>query len=234
MTEKEVKNPTLTELYKLRAILTEESKSAEQVERKPKPTLKRTRKRTDRNLVSEELKRELERVKRRSSKRQTLWNLITVMAVTSALVVLITTYFFPIIKVSGTSMDPTLKNGDLVITLKSTKVEPGDLCYFYSGHQILCKRVIAVAADVVDIDADGNVIVNGFVLDEPYLAAKAKGECDIELPFVVPENTYFVMGDNREMSVDSRHTEVGCISEEDISGVVLFRLWPFYRVNETN
>ena len=79
---------------------------------------------------------------------------------------------------------------------------------------------------VQHIDADGNVSVDGTLLEEPYLTEKALGDCNIDLPYQVPDNRYFCMGDHRSTSVDSRHTNVGCVSEEQIVGKIVFRVWP--------
>ena len=123
-------------------------------------------------------------------------------------------------------MAPTLDEGDIVISVKGSDFAPGDLVAFYMGNKILVKRCIAGTGQRVDIDADGNVYVDGELLDEPYLTEKALGDCDIELPYQVPDNRYFCMGDHRSTSVDSRSTTVGCVSDEQIVGKIVFRVWP--------
>ncbi len=123
-------------------------------------------------------------------------------------------------------MVPTLEDGQIVVTVKSSHFEQGDIVAFYQGNKLLIKRFIAGSADWVDIDTDGNVSVNGVALDEPYIAEKAYGDTNIELPYQVPDNRYFLMGDNRDVSVDSRNTAVGCVSDEQIVGKVIFRIWP--------
>ena len=123
-------------------------------------------------------------------------------------------------------MAPTLDEGDIVISVKGSDFAPGDLVAFYMGNKILVKRCIAGPGQWVDIDADGNVYVDGELLDEPYLTEKALGDCDIELPYQVPDNRYFCMGDHRSTSVDSRSTTVGCVSDEQIVGKIVFRVWP--------
>ena len=123
-------------------------------------------------------------------------------------------------------MEPNLKDGDIVALIKTDKFETGDLCAFYYSNKILIKRVIATPGDYIWIDPDGTVHVNGEVLDEPYVSKKTLGECDIEFPYQVPENSYFVMGDRRETSIDSRSSVIGCISDDQIIGRILCRVWP--------
>lgn len=154
--------------------------------------------------------------------RSTIYTLVVV----AAFAVLVATLWMPVLQIYGASMTPTLDEGQIVVSLKSKNFEPGDLVAFYIGNKVLVKRVIASAADVVNITEDGTVFVNGVELDEPYVSEKALGECDLELPYQVPEARYFVMGDHRETSIDSRNSNVGCVSEEQIVGKLVFRVWP--------
>ena len=174
----------------------------------------------------EQLTAELERenYKRRYNRvlRSTIYTLIVVTAVA----VLVATIWMPVLQIYGASMTPTLNEGDIVVSVKGSDFEPGDLVAFYLGNKILVKRCIAGPGQWVDIDADGNVYVDGELLDEPYLTEKALGDCDIELPYQVPDNRYFCMGDHRSTSVDSRSTTVGCVSDEQIVGKIVFRVWP--------
>lgn len=123
-------------------------------------------------------------------------------------------------------MTPTLEDGDIVVSMKGSDFEPGDVIAFYYNNKILVKRVIAGPGDWVDIDKDGNVTVNGQALEEPYLQEKALGDCNIKLPYQVPDSRLFVMGDHRSVSVDSRNTAVGCVAQEQIVGRLVFRIWP--------
>ena len=148
------------------------------------------------------------------------------LVVVAAIAVLVATIWMPVLQIYGSSMTPTVDEGDIVISLKGSKFRQGDLVAFYLGNKILVKRCIAGPGQWVDIDADGNVSVDGTLLEEPYLTEKALGDCNIDLPYQVPDNRYFCMGDHRSTSVDSRHTSVGCVAEEQIVGKIVFRVWP--------
>lgn len=176
--------------------------------------------------TTEQLERELIRVRYRrnywSSVRSTLFSLIAV-----ASVVLLAVMWLPVLRVSGNSMANTLADGDIVVTLRTEEVQPGELAVFsVGGGKMLIKRVIAQGGDEIDIREDGAVLVNGEALDEPYAINITRGECDVELPYVVPEGRVFVMGDNRSVSVDSRTSALGCIAGEQIVGKAAVRIWP--------
>ena len=173
-----------------------------------------------------ELERELEREQYKVRYRQTLKSTIYALITVAAAAVLVATLWLPVLKIYGNSMTPTLNNGQIVLSWKTRELEPEDIIAFYYNNKVLVKRVIAQPGDWVDIDGDGNVYVNGTLLEEPYLAEKARGECDIELPYQVPENRYFVMGDHRSTSVDSRSSVVGCIAEDQIVGRLVLCVWP--------
>ena len=154
--------------------------------------------------------------------KRTLSALVTVAAVA----VLVTTLFFPVLRIYGTSMTPTLQSGEFVVALKTSNFKQGDVVAFKFDNKILVKRVIASAGQWVDIDSAGNVSVDGVPLDEPYIDEKSLGDCDISLPYQVPDGKVFVMGDHRSTSIDSRSTALGCVSQEQVVGKALLRVWP--------
>ena len=176
--------------------------------------------------TAEQVEQELNRVKdqKRFSRavRNTIYGLITV----AAIAVLVAVLLLPVLRIYGTSMTPTLAEGDIVLSVKGSRFDTGDVVAFYYNNKILVKRVIAHSGDWVDIDDDGNVMVNGKLIDEPYVSEKALGDCDIALPYQVPESRVFVMGDHRRTSVDSRNQAIGCVSEEQIVGKIVLRVWP--------
>lgn len=173
-----------------------------------------------------QLEAELARVKYRSRYRLVLRSTVYTLIVVAAIAVLVATIWMPVLQIYGSSMTPTLSEGDIVVSLKGSAFQRGDLVAFYLGNKILVKRCIAGPGQWVDIDEEGNVYVDGEQLDEPYLMEKALGDCNIELPYQVPDSRYFCMGDHRSTSVDSRNTAVGCVAEEQIVGKIVFRVWP--------
>lgn len=173
-------------------------------------------------LVEAELKRERNKLRFRKIIKNTLYTLVIVAAVA----VLITTLVMPVLQISGTSMEPTLNNEDIVVLLKTDELNRGDLCGFSYSNKILIKRTIGLPGDVIFIDADGAVYVNGVLLDEPYITEPGLGECDLEFPYTVPENSYFLMGDRRATSIDSRSSVIGCIPKEQIIGKLFVKVWP--------
>ena len=176
--------------------------------------------------AQEVLAAEIRRLKYRARYRTVLRSTVYALIVVAAVAVLVATIWMPVLQIYGASMSPTLCEGDIVVSLKGADYEPGDLVAFYLGNKILVKRCIAGPGQWVDIDESGNVYVDGELLEEPYLAEKAFGDCNIDLSYQVPDNRYFCMGDHRSTSVDSRHTDVGCISDEQIVGKIVFRVWP--------
>lgn len=175
---------------------------------------------------------ELRRVKYRRDYRRALRGTIYALIIVAAVSVLVATLWLPVLRIYGSSMTPTLRDGDIVVSLKGSDFHQGEVVAFYYNNKILVKRVIASAGDWVDIDEEGTVSVNGQVLSEPYLAEKSLGECDIELPYQVPDGRWFVMGDHRSVSVDSRSSTVGCVAQEQIVGRLVFRVWPLSAFGE--
>ena len=151
---------------------------------------------------------------------------VSVLAVIAAVAVLVSTLFLPVIQVSGNSMEPTLSDGDVLVLLKSKRYERSQLCCISWQNKMLLKRIIGLPGDVVSIDIQGNVSVNGALLDEPYVSDKTLGECDVTFPCQVPEGKVFVLGDHRSTSIDSRSSEIGCVDQDQIVGFVLFQVWP--------
>ena len=176
--------------------------------------------------TTEQLEGELKRVRYKSRYRSVLRSTIYSLITVAAIAVLIASLSLPVLQVYGNSMTPALQNGEIIFTVKMSEFEPGDIISFYYNNKILIKRVIARSGEWVNMDADGNVYVNETLLDEPYLDEKAFGDCNIELPYQVPEGRVFVMGDHRSTSVDSRNSAVGCVAQEQIVGKILFRVWP--------
>ena len=177
-------------------------------------------------LTVEQLEAELRHEKYKRSFAFTLRNTIFTLITVSAIAVLVAVLLMPVLQIYGSSMAPTLAEGDIVLSLKGTEFEKGDVMAFYYNNNILVKRVVAQTGDWVDITEDGTVYVNNVAIDEPYLIDKAYGETNIELPYQVPESRVFVMGDHRSVSIDSRNTAVGCVASEQIVGKIVFRVWP--------
>lgn len=186
---------------------------------------------TDILLTPSQIEGELKREKSKDQVKKTFRVTIFTIIVVAAAAVLVATLWMPVLRIYGTSMTPTLDEGDIVISVKSTKYTTGQLISFYYGNKLLVKRIIAGPGDWVNMDEDGNVYVNDMKnpLDEPYISDenKAYGEVTIEFPYQVPEERYFVLGDHRETSADSRNVTIGCISEEQIVGRIIFCIWPF-------
>ena len=173
--------------------------------------------------VEQELSRERYVLRDKRTLKSTVFALITA----AAAAVLVATLWLPVLQIFGSSMTPTLEAGQIVVSVKEKDLEPGDIVAFYYGNKVLIKRYIAGPGTWVDIREDGTVLLNGVVLEEPYLTAKSFGICDLELPYQVPDGTHFLMGDQRDTSVDSRHSSVGCITDDQIVGRIVYRVWPF-------
>ena len=176
--------------------------------------------------TTEQIEKERRRLRYRRRHNRTLWSTIAVLVVVAGAAVLVATLWMPVLRIHGSSMVPTLNEGEIVLSVKSNDFQPGDIVAFYYGNKLLIKRFIAGPSDWVNIDENGTVFVNGEKLDEPYLTEKSLGKTDITLPYQVPDERYFLMGDNRDVSVDSRSSTVGCVAKEQIVGKVVFRVWP--------
>ncbi|MCM1007645.1 MAG: signal peptidase I [Ruminococcus flavefaciens] len=180
------------------------------------------------NLPSaNQLEAELKQIKYRKDFRRILRSTISSLLVVAAIAVLVSMLFLPVLRVTGSSMTPTMQNDELIICSKRSNFKQGDIVAFYYNNKILLKRVIGIAGDYINITEDGTVYVNDVKLDEPYVNELALGTCDIEMPYQVPDNRIFVMGDHRSVSIDSRSSTVGCIADEYVIGKVIFRIWPF-------
>jgi len=184
------------------------------------------------DLGIKELRQELRRVKYNNKFAATLFNTVGTLVVVAAAAILVANLWLPILQVTGTSMSPTLQEGQVLMASKGHDFKTGDVIAFYFNNKILVKRVIAMPGDWVNISDDGTVYVNDIAIDEPYLKEKALGDCNIELPYQVPESKIFVMGDNRSVSLDSRNTAIGCVSEEQVVGKITFAIWPLSKIGK--
>ena len=180
--------------------------------------------------TKKQIETERKRYRRQKAYNKALSGTVYVLTIVAAVAVLIATLVLPVLQIEGTSMEPTLHNGDIVLLMKTNRFDRGDLCGFTWNNKLLIQRVIGVPGDWIEIDTDGTVYLNGEKLDEPYVEQKALGECDVEFPYQVPQEQYFVIGDMRESSIDSRNTVIGCIPKDQIVGKVFFRVWPFSRL----
>ena len=177
-----------------------------------------------------EIREAYEKVSYLDRLKKSIISTTNILIVVAALAILVAMLFLPVLRIYGESMNATLKSGELVVSVKGSKFKTGDIVAFYYNNNILVKRVMANSGDWVDIDLDGNVYVNQQLVDEPYLTEKSFGEPDIDFPYQVPDERVFVLGDNRSVSIDSRHRAVGCVTSEQIVGKIVFRIWPLTRI----
>lgn len=182
----------------------------------------------------DQLETELKRERYRHQYHFILRNTVFTLTTVAAAAVLVATLLLPVLQIYGSSMTPTLQNGEIVFSVRTSNFQPGDIIAFYYDNKILVKRVICEAGDWVNIEEDGTVYVNDEKLDEPYLTEQALGDCNITLPYQVPDGKIFVMGDHRSTSVDSRNTAVGCVAQEHVVGRIVFRIWPLNRLGLIN
>ena len=178
------------------------------------------------SALEEEIKREKYKSKYTKILRSTIYALIIIASISA----LIGTFIMPVLEVNNTTMKPLLKNNEIVLSLKTKKLNKGDIIAFYQGNKILIKRVVAVPGNYISIDEEGNVYVDGEVLDEPYVTNKQKGETNIEFPYQVPESEYFVLSDERDKTTDSRNEDIGLIKKDNVIGKVIFRVCPFKKL----
>ena len=177
--------------------------------------------------TAKQFETEMKRLRYKQNMRRSIFSTVSALLIIAALSIIISTMILPVLRVTGTSMTPILSNDEYVICSKVSDIKQGDIIAFYYNNKVLMKRVIGISGDIINIAEDGTVSINDEPLDETYIQEKALGECDIDLPYQVPENRFFVMGDHRAVSVDSRSTSVGCIADENIIGKVILRIYPF-------
>lgn len=181
-----------------------------------------------------ELEAELERVRYNARYGRTLRSTVYSLIIVAAVAVLVATLWMPVLRTYGESMTPTLHEGDILVTVKTDDFKEGDIVAFYYNNKILVKRVIASSGEWVDIDDEGIVYVNNEPLYEPYINEPSIGDCNIQLPYQVPDGRVFVMGDHRATSIDSRNESVGCVAQEQIVGKIVFRVWPLSTIGNIN
>ena len=181
--------------------------------------------------TEQEIETELKRVRYRARYRLALRGTIQVLLIVAAASVLVATLLLSVLQIRGTSMSPTLEDGEIVVAIQTSEFKTGELTAFYYGDKLLIKRCIAGPGQWVDIDDEGNIYVDNVRLDEPYVSEKSKGECDLELPMQVPDERWFLVGDHRSVSLDSRSSQIGCIAGEQILGKVVLRIWPFKAIS---
>ena len=189
--------------------------------------MKRTSKERMSLPTKQQVETERKRYRRQKAYNKALGGTVYVLTIVAAVSVLIATLVLPVLQIEGKSMEPTLVNGDIVLLTKTVNFDRGDLCGFSWNNKLLIKRVIGIPGDWIEIDTDGTVYLNGERLEEPYAQQLAIGECDLDFPYQVPQEAYFVLGDMRESSIDSRSTLIGCVENDQILGKVFFRIWPF-------
>lgn len=218
---KEIKKEIKPEKKEKKSFKKTQTKKEKKINKNPK-----IKKKLDYNAISiEELESELKKETYKSKYFNILSSTIYGLIIVAAFAAIIATLIMPVFQISGSSMAPTLDNGDFVVSVKTKKLNTGDIIAFYHGNKILVKRVIASAGEWVVIDKSGNVYVNGELLEEEYVKELYHGESDIKYPYQVPAESWFVLGDNRKVLVDSRNNEIGSVKNDDIIGKILFRLW---------
>lgn len=186
------------------------------------------------DLTIAEIEIALKNEKYKDKYRKVLMSTIYVLIIVASLSTLIATLIMPVFQINGQSMKPTINENEIVLSLKTKNLDTQDIVAFYHGNKILVKRIIAKSGSWVNITEDGNVYVNDQLLKEAYVETKSYGFVDIEFPYQVPEDSYFVLGDERETSIDSRNSLIGAISEDEIIGKVIFKVWPIKEIGKIN
>lgn len=189
---------------------------------------------TYKSLTKEIIEKELKREDYKTRYLKVLKSTVLTLVVVVSFAAIIATLFMPVLQISGNSMSPTFENGEIVLALKKSNYKQGDIIAFYHGNKILIKRVIAKSGDWVDIDKDGNVYVNNKKLEEKYINNISYGNTDIKLPYQVPDNKYFVLGDDRKNSIDSRNTQIGSVDISDVVGKITLKVWPLTKFKIIN
>lgn len=177
--------------------------------------------------TAEQVEKVISKEKYTRKYKKVLKSTMSSLIVVAAIAVLIATLALPVLQIQGSSMEPTLNDEEIVVLFKTSHLKRGQLCCFSYQNKLLIKRVIGIPGDSITIDREGYVYVNGVQLDEPYILDRALGECDITFPVNVKDNHYFILGDHRSTSIDSRSSVVGLVSGEQIVGKIFYRIWPF-------
>ena len=153
--------------------------------------------------------------------------IVIIVTVTASLLLNLFTFIMPVVKYYGTSMSPTLEDGQILIVNKMAEIEHGDIIAFYYNNKVLVRRVVATGNEQLSIDIFGTVSVNGKELDEPYIENKTLGQCNLDFPYNIPSGAFFVLGDNRNVAMDSRLEEIGVVTDDRLIGKVVFSIKPF-------
>ena len=211
-----------------------DSKKNKQLKTKKNSTTNKSGNNSYRNLTIQEIENELKREKYKLKYKQVLMSTIYILIIVASVAAIVATLLMPVLQITGSSMNPTLFEGEIVLAIKEQNLESGDIIAFYHGNKILIKRVIAGPGNWININKDGDVFINDILLEEKYIKNKSFGESDLIYPYQVPEETYFILGDDRENSVDSRSYEIGTISKDDVIGKIVFKIWPFNKIGVVN